>query len=348
MEVSSRSIGVDDLINHQEFDGPQMSWFSPPGVNETGYGVAAIGTIKALQKQKVRVLFNADKPYCAVSFVQPEYYKFYDHQLTIGYTPWESTEIPDTWRYFMNRCGQVWTTSTFCKEVFEASGIEVPVTVVPHGIDPDVWSIEEREIGEKFRFLHVGGETGRKNPQMVIDAFLDLFDGQTNVELVMKSHGPGLARWRRDDFWGGRAGNHPQITCIEESFEDPNDVAALYHSCHALVYPTNGEGFGFIPFQGIATGMPTICTDATGCKDFAGMSMPLDSQVVPAYGIHLGDWVQPDEDHLRNLMIEVYEDYNTHRKKAMQSAKIIHSTQTWDHIATQIIDLLGDDLLRTV
>ena len=32
-----------------------------------------------------------------------------------------------------------------------------------------------------------------------------------------------------------------------------------------------------IPFEAIATGLPTICTNLTGCSDFASMSIPLQA-----------------------------------------------------------------------
>ena len=46
--------------------------------------------------------------------------------------------------------------------------------------------------------------------------------------------------------------------------------------------------------------------------------------------------------------LDAVEHYSEHRKKAMQSAHIIHTTQTWDNVADKIVSILGDDLLRTI
>lgn len=342
------NLSVDESFFSDEtvYEGPQISWFTPGGIGHTGYGVAALGLVLALQKKKTVVQFAGRVPYCHVSFIQPEFYKLNPHQRVIGYTPWESTLIADTWPYLMNQCDEIWTTSQFCSEVFVANGITVPVHVVPHGIDPDVWTIQEREVGGRFKFLHVGGETGRKNVQMVVDAFLDLFDGNTDIELVLKSHGASTARWKKNGEWMGNIGNHPQVTCITETFESEYDLVRLHHDAHCMVYPTMGEGFGFIPFQAIATGMPTICTNLTGCQDFADMSIPLDATWGPGYGIHLGDFAVPDPDHLRSCMQDVVDNYYAHKKKALQSAHIIHSSMTWANIADQVISILGDDITR--
>ena len=342
------SITIDDaffLRDSEVYDGPHMSWFTPPGVSHTGYGVAALAYIRALQRKKIKVSYASEVPYVSVNWIQPEWYRQNPNQYIVGFTPWESTEIPDQWPHYMNQCQEIWTSSTFCADVFKASGIEPPISVVPCGIDPDVWSIVDREVPRKFRFLHVGGEAGRKNVQLVIDAFIDLFEGNLDVELVLKSHGSSLGRWTdRAGNWGGNISNHPQVTSITETFEDEYDLVKLYHDAHCMVYPSSGEGFALIPFQAMATGMPTIVTNLTSMADFAEMAMPLKATWGPGHGIHLGDMAVPDEDHLRELMKSAYENYGEHKKKAMQSARIIHCTMTWDHYADQIINILGDKL----
>ena len=121
-------------------------------------------------------------------------------------------------------------------------------------------------------------------------------------------------------------------------------LVKIYNQAHCLVYPTNGEGFGLIPFQGIATGLPTIVTNATACADFAEMSVPLDSSPAPGKGIHLGDWVNPDLDDLRDKMKYVYENFDEVKEKTLHSANIIHSTQTWGHIGQMIIDIFGEKI----
>ena len=167
----------------------------------------------------------------------------------------------------------------------------------------------------------------RKGAQKVVDAFLDLFDGKDNIKLVMKSTGATEARWRTENFYGGNIKNHPQVTVIESDLS-VNDLVKIYHSAHCLVYPTNGEGFGFIPFQGIATGLPTITTNLTATADFAELSMPLKASWTEGIGLHIGLWAEPDLHDLRLQLQSAVDDWENHKKKAMHSARIIHSTQT--------------------
>ena len=323
-----------------------MVYLTPPVGTGVGYGYAAVETIRGLQGKGLKVSFAREEPLVIVSFVQPDYYSGTVDQYRIGYTPWESTDIPERWISHMEKMDEIWTTSQFCREVFEHYNVNRTIRIVPHGIDHAAWPIVDRAIGNKFYFFHLGGPTGRKGGQRVVDAFLDLYDGQEEFQLVLKSNGPTEARWRnKNDVYMGSAENHPQIQNLIGDF-DTEYLNAVYNRMHCLVYPTNGEGFGLIPFQGIASGLPTICTNATACADFAKMSVPLDYTWTKGEGIHLGKWAKPDEDDLRDKMKYVVENYEEVKKKTLQSAKIIHDTQTWGHVAEGILDILGDKIYK--
>lgn len=342
--VSSASIVSENNIDNGM---PALSWFTPALGVMMGYGVAAVGLIQGLMNNGCYVGYNSPHPKVHVSFVQPEWYLGLESQFRVGYTPWESTVIPDTWQYYMKQQDQIWTTSQFCVDVFESFNVHDDIRLVPHGIDPEVWTIDDRTLTDRFNFLHIGGTSERKGAQKVVDTFLDLYDGDESKHLIIKSYGASEARWRRGDFYGGNIANHPQVTSITSDL-DVSDLVKIYHQAHCLVYPTNGEGFGFIPFQGIATGLPTITTNLTATADFAELSMPLDATWTDGMGLHLGKWAEPDMEHLRFLMKDAVDNWEDHKKKAVQSAKIIHSTQTWDDIARLVMSILGDTLYERV
>lgn len=322
----------------------KLSWYTPPVGVEVGYGYAAVETINALARNNVHVSWCDFALPAHINFIQPDIYRGDPWQYKIGYTPWESTEVEEMWPTYMRKMNEIWTTSNFCKEVFEAHNCHDIIRIVPHGIDPEIFSIHDRTLNDKFIFFHIGGPIGRKGGKMVADAFVELFDGRDDVHLLMKSHGSSEARWiTKEGEYIGNISRHPQVTVIEERLT-ADELAILYHKSHCLVYPTNGEGFGLIPFQGLATGIPTITTNLTGTADFAHYSMPLDAKWGPGDGVHIGDWAIPDPDHLRELMLYVVDNWEDEKKKTMQAARILHNTQTWDHVALQIIDILKDHL----
>ena len=97
-----------------------LSWFTPSVGSMAGYGVGAIGLIEALMNKNIYVGYNHPKAKVHVSFVQPEWYLGGSNQYKIGYTPWESTEIPESWIHYMQEQDEIWTTSNFCLEIGRA------------------------------------------------------------------------------------------------------------------------------------------------------------------------------------------------------------------------------------
>lgn len=325
----------------------KISWFTPQS-NDTsgerwyslGYQNAALENIRALNELGIAVFYNKEEIPYHINFCQPVYYQTGNYY-TVGYTPWESTSIPSSWFFNMSLCDEIWTTSNFVKQVYLDNGVSDNVHVVHHGVSPD-FRIVDREITGQFNFLHVGGESTRKNSQLAVDAFLELYDGNEDYKLVLKYnnfcnaevpvHGTTVS-----------AINHPQILGLSDSLPR-SELFELYSKCHCMLYPTKGEGFGMIPFEAIATGMPTIVTNATGTADFAEMSYPLNATMVPAseqsehYGTNAGDWAEPDRDHLISLMAEIVADYEGAKRKTIQSAKILHNEWGWTDSAAKIRD----------
>jgi glycosyltransferase involved in cell wall biosynthesis len=321
----------------------EISWFTPPLSQFQGYGLAAVETIRALQRNGLKVSWNLETAYVHVNFIQPEYYGGHEKQYRIGYTPWESTGLPEMWPEYMAQMQEIWTTSNFCKEIFENAGVE-DVTVIPHGIDPEIFRITERTLTDKFVFFHMGGGINgaeRKGAKITVKAFLECFGDNEDVVLLMKGNGKSEARWVNERGNLVNISYHPRVQVIENVL-DVEDIYRLYALSHCCVYPTNGEGFGLIPFQAIATGLPTITTNLTGTADFAELSMPLKATWGDGYGVHEGLWAEPDYEDLCNQMIYVVNNWEQEKIKAVNSAKIIHSTQTWDHVAKKIINHLGD------
>jgi len=317
-------------------DASGEHWFSP------GYVNAAMYTIRALQAKKCGVFYNRGDIDYHVNFCPAPYYQF-KSKYTIGYTPWESTKIPLHWLDNMRQCDEIWTTSNFVKSVYESHNVNANIYVIPHGISEE-FKIIERELISTFNFLHIGGDSKRKNAQMAVDAFLELYEGNNDFKLILKYEKFCMA----EVYINGRllpASMHPQIVAIPENL-GLDDLINIYHKAHCLIYPTMGEGFGMIPFEAIATGLPTIVTNATGCADFAEYAIPLSAEMTKAtwndkcFSADTGDWASPDYDELLDLMENVVSEYDEIKKFFVKSAKILHLDWSWAAVADKILERL--------
>ena len=130
-------------LNNTDLNGE--NWFSQ------GYQNAAVSSILALQGKGVGVFYNREEIPFHINFCPPIYYQIHNNY-NIGYTPWESTIVPDNWKYNMSRCSEIWATSEFVKDVYIKNNIHANVHVIPHGISDD-FEIYERELTGKFNFI---------------------------------------------------------------------------------------------------------------------------------------------------------------------------------------------------
>lgn len=250
----------------------------------------------------------------------------------IGFSYWETNRLPSDWVSRMNQMDEVWTTSQWAKDVFISSGVTVPVYAFNLGVN-DYFQprLRERRSGD-FTFMSIGSPSTRKNSQMAVDAFLKLFDGKEGVSLLYKTMDAPDARIKR----GGEVfpiSTHPQIRIVDRDLP-MNQLADLYEQADCVVYPTSGEGWGMLPFQSIAKGIPTICTNATACTEYAEMSVPLDYQwgTMNFSGIYsdAGSWAEPNFDDLCDKMLYVYNNYKEVAEYTYNNAVANYEKMKWD------------------
>lgn len=318
--------------------------FSTPIVNlksKNGYGYAAKNIVKSLNDMGHFVPFQDPKSKVQLNFSQPSHYKLHRNQYQISYTPWESTEIPDDWKYYMDACDEIWTTSNWCANVFEDNGFK-DVKVYPHGIDP-MWIPKKRQDDGIIKFLHIGEPAPRKAGQMVVDAFTHLFGNKEGYSLTLKVDSINTTRiynnYLDKNIIGLPNNIYNNINIINEVLDDES-LVNLYQSHDVLVYPSYGEGFGFIPLQALATGMPTICTSGWAhYEKFLG-PLKLKSELVesPWPFPHQGMVFEPNYKHLLETMRDVAINFNAYSGYYFAQSTKIHQEYNWLSLTEKSFD----------
>lgn len=261
----------------------------------------------------------------------------YDAEYTIGFTYWETTRLPSSWVRNMNKCDEIWTTSGWAKQAFVNSGVTVPVYSFNLGVDTEVFDIKKHDYDQSvFTFMHIGSPSTRKNTQLVFDAFQKLFKGNENYKLIIKSSGPPDARILSGGMIMGNLYKVKNVEVIDYYLSDV-ELSVLFNRANCFVYPTRGEGWGMAPFQAIAKGVPTICTNETACTEFASLSIPLEAELSSdnLFGIYqTGKWANPKIDDVCDKMLYVVNNYQECVDKTLDGAKFIHENYSWDKVAT--------------
>ena len=308
-----------------------------------GYGEASNHIFNTFKKLDVECLIKSKDANIGISFNQPARYTFAQDQFKIGYTPWESTQMLFGWDNVINNViDEMWTTSEWNAEIFSRY-TKKPIFVYEHGVD-DNWIPKKRIIdpSRPFRFLHIGEPAFRKDAQAVVNAFIELYGDNPNYELILKCSGMNTTRVTRPDtgISGSPDALYSNIKTIEAMLS-VEQLNGLYELCDVFVYPSWGEGFGFNPLQGMASGLPTICT--AGWAPYARyITMPLESTWAdsPWYETHPGQMLKPDYDQLKFYMKDVVDNYERYSDLAYKNSFLVHKDYNWLKVSKPAVERL--------
>jgi glycosyltransferase involved in cell wall biosynthesis len=302
-----------------------------------GYSHAAYEICNAFERAGIDVSIANPNAKIGISMGYPTDYSFYPDQYKIGYTAWESTKLKAGWKEKMQSCDEIWATSSWTARVFKKQ-LGRDVHVYPHGINHD-WSIHDREVVDTFRFLHVGEPQIRKGGQLVVDAFTEQFGKDPKYQLILKTSGFNTTRIYGPDgaILGSPDSKYPNILLINDKLTHEKMIG-LYHLCNAMVYPTAGEGFGFIPLQALATGMPTISTwQWAEYKEFITIKLKSNLDESIHNELHPGLTYRVDKEELKKSMVDMVENYNVHKQNALKASPQIHKKYDWDVVSKDTI-----------
>lgn len=170
-------------------------------------------------------------------------------------TMYEADRFPDGWIPRLRRACGVIVPSTFVADLCRTAGVTAPVTVVPQGVDPDVYHWEPRPERDGLTTLIVAPVDQRKHTRLAIAAWQRAFDGDPDARLVIKTT-YGYHNYTPDD---------DRITYVDR-IETTRGIAHWYRDADLLM-ALGSEGFGLPLVEGMATGLPVVALDAEGQAD---------------------------------------------------------------------------------
>lgn len=173
-----------------------------------------------------------------------------------------------------------WAASVLRRHVPDA----MPVVVAPHGVTPAVHmlmpkfrdAVKHEFRLERFLVLHMtSSETERKSTQMLLRAWQiakrsGALPPLAKLVVVMNPLHMSKVRWWCADLGLGTGDVESQPGLGNGQY----GVAGMYSAMHAVCQPSRGEGFGMVPLEALACGVPVIATACTGHAEFLGNHPP--------------------------------------------------------------------------
>lgn len=252
----------------------------------------------------------------------------------IAIVPFETTKCPQSWVSRINSCHGLIVPCQQNKKLFEDSGVIVPIEVVNWGTDTDKFYKIERPKRDIFTFGTMGALSKRKGTDLLVRAFLKAFPSEKDVRLICKTSNNHFLWATRD----------PRVQLDLTAVEQEHLMFSFFKEIDCFVFPTRGEGWGFPISEAMSTGAPVIVTNWSGPCDFVNEDVGwlIDYKMVPAedfsksiYKEDCGEWAEPDEAHLVQLMRYAYEHQDEVRIKGEAAAKHIRDNFTWEKTILQ-------------
>lgn len=225
---------------------------------------------------------------------------------------------------------------------FREAPFDVPIRVSPFGIDPAEFPFVKRDWDDTLRFLHAGVTQFRKGSWLVPEAFVAAFKPGDNVSLTM-------AAPRSSPMSTRLKGEYGKQSNIDFANNREDTTMSLYEQHHIYVSPHLSEGFGLMPLEAMATGMPCLMARCSAPMEYFHPDFgwwiemsELRAPVADCLPDTNGFWRVPDVESLASVMRRAYMLRQECEKKGRVASGFVRTCMTWRLTALSITDHLKE------
>ena len=214
-------------------------------------------------------------------------------------------------------------------EQYKQLGVgEDKIEVISNGIDiesfknlPECKQFKKKySIRERHTILFLGRVHKRKGIDFLIKSFSKLRKEIGDVVLVIA--GPDDGYERQAKALAKNLGLYGKVKFT--GWADGEDKLSAYVDADVLVYPSEFEIFGLVPFEAIMCGTAVIVTENCGCGE-------LIKEAKAGYLVHYGD-----VEELKDKMLEALCHSEDCKRMVKSGKKHIIKNLSWDNIAKQV------------
>lgn len=293
--------------------------------------------------------------------VPDQFFEDKKSKIRIGYTIFEMCQIPKSWVPHCNKVDVIWTGSNYSKASFLSSGVKIPIKVLPHAIDLDLYNVnaEPWKIDNKrgFSFISIFDFNERKAWKDLLRAYWYAFNKNDDVCLILKVFFGTFSEQSiksiinkimnyRDEL---KITNFAPILIY--GYDIPNaQMPGLYRSADCYV-GISREGFGLSYCEAMACGIPCIGPEIGGNREF----MTEENSYLIKY---IGDerigketsrmypdfsglmWSRHSWEHLSDIMKKVILNKDERTKKTKQGMMDVHRLLSPEEIGKKIYCLI--------
>jgi glycosyltransferase involved in cell wall biosynthesis len=266
---------------------------------------------------------------------QPQYNKgWYKGQYRACFTMFETDKVPAEVTRYLPLFDQIIVPCDHNVELF--SRYHKNVIKVQEGVDLTLFKPTSAPRLDRFQFRAGGSCWARKGIDITIAAFrkLNLPDADLRIKIS-----PAARDIPTNTDFG------PNVY-LDQGWMTDEEQLLWFAQADCFVAASRGEGWGLMPLQTIAMGIPTIVSLSTGHLEFSHLAtghIPCGT----SKSFLGGNWDEPDVNALADLMLDHYTNLT---KKKAEAAKNVKGCKqfTWDIACQQLVAALPEGhLLKT-
>lgn len=261
-------------------------------INPMGYGVAGSNILYELDKianvslfpiggveitdKKIEEVFHRTNGNLNTDFSSPTVKIWHQHQLIdrigrgkyYGFPIFELDDFSTVEKLSLSAPDELIVCSQWAKTVLEKT-VKQKVSVVPLGIDTDIFYPHERNGSETYRFFTIGKWEIRKAHDIIVECFNRAFEYDDNVELHMLCHNPFLNEQQTNN-WIDICENCDLSSkvFVRPRVNSHQDVANFIRNMDCGVFPAKAEGWNLELLESMASGKPVIATNYSAHTEF--------------------------------------------------------------------------------
>jgi glycosyltransferase involved in cell wall biosynthesis len=219
--------------------------------------------------------------------------------------------------------------------------------VLQGGFEAGEWQYMERDWSDDgvFRFGMHGALNRRKEPFLLLQAFLELCDEhpefKKDARLLFHTNVPGVFPEMNEIYEKSGIG----VRVYMAAWDKPT-LEQYYQACHALVYPSHGEGKNLPALEHAATGGVELVTDWSGHQEWLNpdYAYPLACTVQPMTPgkPELAHWAVVEIAEVKRVMWHVFTHRAEARAKGELAARLIPQMCSWDAVVENLFRRLRD------
>jgi glycosyltransferase involved in cell wall biosynthesis len=314
-----------------------------------------------VEKEQPDIVFSLNDPW----IVSEQYRRIQDlHQQKkfkfVGYLTMDSYNWLGGIDPHINDWDGVIAFTEFGAHEFVKGGVRIPIAVIPHGLDRDVFHpMDQGEARKKLGlkkdiFIVLNGNRNqfRKRMDITIAAFAKFAVGRPDAQLYMhmglKDQGWDLMPLFAREMSKNGLDPNGRIIMTADNPNPPNVPTEMlnwiYNCADVGVNTTKGGGWELVNFENAACRVAQVVPDHTSTKEvFEGYGRLIRCDHIDVDTNYGREMPCPSTDHLVEILCELYESKDARSQVADACyARVTDEQFSWDTIASQFGGIFED------